>query len=125
MDKIDPIYRGREYIPEAYQKVARDMEKSFIKFMIEQMNKTVPSSEAPGTAMNYYNGLLVEERAKTMARNRGGMQIQDMILDQIYPKERRHKLAYEAYLRAMQNQLPGNHKIKHHESKDSISKGPL
>ena len=92
----------RQYIPKAYKKVARDMEKNFLKFMIEQMNKTVFSSESPSAAMNYYKELLTGERAEMMTRNRGGMKIQDIILDQIYPKERRHKLAYEAYLRAMQ-----------------------
>ncbi len=94
----------REYIPEAYKKVARGMEKQFLEFMIEQMNKTTGSSKTPSTAMNYYQALLTGKRAETMTHNKDGMGIQDIILNQIYPREKRNKLAYEAYLKAVQAQ---------------------
>ena len=101
---IQSMNQGKEYIPEPYKDMARGMEKQFLEFMIEQMNKTTQLTEPSSTAANYYKDLLTGERADKMARNHEGMGIQDIILDQIYPKEKRNRLAYQAYLKAMQSQ---------------------
>ncbi len=107
-ERIRPSHEGREYIPEPYKEMARGMEKKFLELMIDQMSKTTQFSESPSTSMNYYQDLLTGERADKMARGHVGMGIQDMILDQIYPKEKRNHLAYQAYLKAVQNQYPKN-----------------
>ena len=101
---VQPMGQGKEYIPEPYKDMARGMEKQFLEFMIEQMNKTTHFSEPSSTAANYYKDLLTGERADKMARNHEGVGIQDIILDQIYPKEKRNHLAYQAYLKTMQSQ---------------------
>ena len=106
--------QNKKYIPRPYREMARNMEKQFLQLMIKEMNKTINSSEMPSTSTNYYRQLLNTQRADKMSKNRGGMGIQDLILDQIYPRHRRNPLAYEAYLKALEiqkeKQLQGQNK---------------
>ena len=90
----------KDYIPKEFRKVAREMEKQFLEFMIEQMSRTSNSEKPSSTAMSYYKGLLLGKRADIMSRHHGGMGLQELILDQIYPKEKRNKSFYDAYLKA-------------------------
>ena len=83
-----PGVREREHIPDAYKKVARGMEQQFVEFMINEMEKTSGRKEN-SMAGKYYKSLLNTHRAKTMSEVNGGMGLQEMILDQIYPKQMR------------------------------------
>ena len=80
----------REHIPDAYKKVAKGMEQQFVEFMINEMDKTAGKMDH-SMAGKYYRSLLNTERAKIMTEVNGGMGLQDMILDQIYPKNLRQK----------------------------------
>ena len=88
--------REQEHIPEAYKKVAKGMEQQFIEFMISEMEKTSGKKDH-SMAGNYYKSLLNTERAKIMSDVNGGMGLQEMILNQIYPKELRKKLQGGSY----------------------------
>jgi Rod binding domain-containing protein len=90
-----------ENIPEDYKKVAKGLEQQFAQYMIEQMQKTI-GKEDDSTAMNYYKELTQKEQAKMMTESKSGMGIQDLILDEIYPKKFRNPEAVEAYNQAKQ-----------------------
>jgi Rod binding domain-containing protein len=100
-----PIQQKREvdstqYIPEPYKKVAKGMESQFAQFMFEQMQKTVHSEKPESSADKYYKSLLSQHRADKLS-DRGGLGIQKMILNQIYPTRLRNKMTYEAYKNQM------------------------
>jgi len=109
-DLIDKnkIQDDRVYIPSKYKEVAAGMEQQFVEMMLDQMNKTVDESETSedGMGMEYYKSLQKSERAKamTMQNNLG---LQDMILNQIYPKRMRTELALKQYENAA-NQIHHN-----------------
>ena len=96
----------KDFIPEPYKKVAKDYETQFAQFMLEKMNQTATGEKEVSSAENYYRSLQTEERAKILTNNRGGLGIQDLILDQIYPKRLRNEMAYKYYQK--QNGLSQN-----------------
>jgi Rod binding domain-containing protein len=85
-----------KYIPEPYKKVAQGMEGQFAQFMLAQMEKTIHHSKPESSAEKYYKSLLTQKRPDKMSQN-GGLGIQEMILNQIYPKRLRNPLTYNAY----------------------------
>lgn len=87
---------NKKYIPKPYTDAARGMEKQFIKLMIDEMKKTAGPQET-STGMDYYMDLQNEERSKAMV-NRNQVGLQDLILDKIYPENKRNPYAYNAYL---------------------------
>jgi Rod binding domain-containing protein len=87
----------RKYIPKPYQDVAKKMEGQFIQFMVEQMKKTAGQSEPDSAATNYYKGMLTEQQSRSIAGQDGGLGLQELILNQIYPKRLRNQTAYGAY----------------------------
>ncbi|HLE10324.1 MAG: hypothetical protein A2504_04500 [Bdellovibrionales bacterium RIFOXYD12_FULL_39_22] len=95
-----------QYIPDEYKAFARDQEKQFVQMMLEQMNNSVPKNGlglegengGDNSAMNYYNSILTSEHADVMSKKDGGLGVQKMILDQLYPHSRRNPIAYNAYL---------------------------
>lgn len=91
----------KENIPAAYRNIAAGMERQFLEYMLEKMKATI-SEEEPSTAQNYYNGLQTSEQAKALTEKDEGMGIQEMILNQIYPKNRRNTI------NAAQNQYLNN-----------------
>ena len=93
-----------QYIPDEYKKFAHGMEKQFVEFMIDQMKKTVPGQEKDDSATKYYKSLMNSERAEVMSSKNGGMGVKTMILDQIYPKNKRSKFAYNQYLKMKNDQ---------------------
>jgi Rod binding domain-containing protein len=102
---------GRQYIPQQFKEVAASMEQQFAEMMLEQMSRTV-DEEAPaeggGGAMDYYKSLQKSERAKSMA-SQNNLGLQEMILDQIYPKRMRNEMAlkqYEAQANRIHQNLP-------------------
>lgn len=89
-------YNNR-YIPKPYKDVAKGMEAQFAEYMISQMNKAVGKNTPESSASKYYKSLLDLERAKLMTEQGKGLGIQEMILNQIYPKRLRNKQNYAQY----------------------------
>ena len=77
------------------------MEENFIKFMIEKMRKSVPTTEKDSTAQSYYKSLIDQERAKIMASTNGGIGLQKLILEQISPYA---KQAYQKAAKGIPNE---------------------
>ncbi len=103
--KID----DRQYVPKQYQEVAEGMEQQFAEYMLQQMNKTVNEEDAENAAgMDFYKSMQTSERAKAMAQQ-NNLGLQEMILDQIYPKRMRNEMAlkqYEAQANRLHHNLP-------------------
>ncbi len=117
--KPQSIKDDSKYIPEPYKNVARGMEKQFVEFMLEQMQKTAPSSQTD-TASQYYQGLMKSERAENMVRHNGGLGIQEVILDQVYPKKFRNKFAYNQFLEMNRKNQKQTIEIKKNSPKVNI-----
>lgn len=105
-----PKIDDRAYIPKEYKKVAAGMEQQFAEMMLDQMSRTVDESEPEqgGMGMDYYKSLQKTERAKAMT-SQNTLGLQDMILDQIYPKRMRNEMAlkqYEAQANRIHQNLP-------------------
>lgn len=87
---------GKQYIPEPYKEMAKGMERQFAEFMVQEMQKTIGESDV-SSGMDYYKSLLTSEYAEAMAQNKSGLGIQDVILDQVYPQNKRSEIAYNHY----------------------------
>jgi Rod binding domain-containing protein len=99
----------KKFIPKQYQDVAESMEGQFAEFMLSQMNKAIGEGETEDAAgMDYYKSLQTTERAKMMSKQ-NNLGLQNVILDQIYPKRLRNELAlkqYEAQAERIHHNLP-------------------
>lgn len=100
----------REFIPAKYKEVAANMEQQFAEMMIDQMAKTVDENEVDGdgAGMDFYKSLQKGERAKALTEQ-NNLGLQNMILDQIYPKRMRNEMAlkqYEAQSNRIHHNLP-------------------
>ena len=100
----------RKYIPKKYKEVAANMEQQFAEMMIDQMAKTVDENEVDGDSagMDFYKSLQKGERAKALTEQ-NNLGLQNMILDQIYPKRMRNEMAlkqYEAQANRIHHNLP-------------------
>jgi len=102
----NPVIAKKDNIPTAYKNIATGMERQFLEYMLEKMKSTI-SDEEPSTAQNYYDGLQTSEQAKVLAEKNEGMGIQEMILNQIYPKHKRNALSIgqNQYLNQKGNKL--------------------
>lgn len=87
-----------KYIPEEYREFAKGMEDQFVNHMLGEMRKTIDRADEQSQTDEIYQGLLDNERSKIITNHEGGVGIQKMILDQIYPERFRNKQAYEAFL---------------------------
>ena len=110
--KKQKISSGEKFIPEPHKKVAKGMEERFLLHMIKQMKKSVQKSEADSTASDFYNSQLDSERAKILAEKEGGVGIQKLILNQIYPIEKRSKENLERYQNLEKSKLDAISKYK-------------
>ncbi len=112
-----------KYIPKQYQEVAESMEQQFAEFMLKQMNKAINETEGEDSGgMDYYKSLQTTERAKMMAKQ-NNLGLQNVILDQIYPKRLRNEMAlkqYEAQANRIHQNLP-SYKIE--QKSDTINMG--
>lgn len=104
-----PNVDDTQYVPQQYKDVARSMEEQFVTIMLDQMEKTVDSSEGgDGAGMDFYKSLEKSERAKIMT-SQNNLGLQGMVLDQIYPKRLRNEMAlkhYEAQNSQIHQKLP-------------------
>ena len=91
-----------KFIPDPYKKVASSMETQFLNFMISKMKNTINKNNPESSAVEYYNGLINKERSDIMAKNNGGLGIQKLILNQIYPPHLRNKASYEYFMKNLQ-----------------------
>jgi Rod binding domain-containing protein len=86
----------RRYIPKQYQEVAESMESQFAETMVKQMNQAIDEAPGEDSGMDYYKSLQTTERAKMMAKQ-NNLGLQNVILDQIYPKRMRNEMALKQY----------------------------
>ena len=93
-DKLLPA--NKHLIPKQFLEVARGMEKQFADFMVDQMMKT-SGSETENQAESYYRSLMNSERSDALTKNSGGLGVQDLILDEVYPRKFRNEAAFAAY----------------------------
>ncbi len=116
--KID----DRKFIPKEFVKVAQGLEQQFAEMMINEMNKTSGDEGAEdGIGMDYYKSLQNTERAKTLTEQ-NQLGLQDLILDQIYPKRMRNEMALQQYQKSMERKF--NHNLptlNKPEKSDSIT----
>lgn len=119
------IKDDKKFIPKQYQKVAENMEQQFAEYMLSQMNKTVEDSsdnEENSAGMDFYKGLKTTEQAKIMSQ-KNQLGVQEIILDQIYPKRLRNEFAlkqYEAQADRIHHNLP---KLDVQRKNDTIKLG--
>lgn len=109
LDQGKPV-DDRKYIPERFKEVAASMEQQFAEMMIDQMAKTVDENQVDGDSagMDYYKSLQKGERAKALTEQ-NNLGLQNMILDQIYPKRLRNEMGlkqYEAQANRIHHNLP-------------------
>ena len=112
----------RKYIPKQFQDVAESMESQFAETMLKQMNQTVDETPGEDSGMDYYKSLQTTERAKMMSKQ-NNLGLQNVILDQIYPKRLRNEMAlkqYEAQSDMIHHNLP-SYKIS--KKNDTIELG--
>ena len=95
---LGPAVDDRHFIPKQYKEVAASMEQQFAEMMLDQMSRTVDEAESENGAagMDYYKSLQKSERAKTMTMQ-NNLGLQDVILNQIYPKRIRNEMALKQY----------------------------
>lgn len=86
----------RKFIPKQYQEIAESMETQFAEAMVKQMNQTIDEAPGEDSGMDYYKSLQTSERAKMMAKQ-NNLGLQNVILDQIYPKRMRNEMALKQY----------------------------
>lgn len=95
-----------KYIPEEFKKVARGMESQFAELMLKQMESTATLGEEDNsTASGIYKNWLNTERAKIMTDSAKKLGVQDLVLDEIYPKKFRNKHSYNHYQQMQQKKL--------------------
>jgi Rod binding domain-containing protein len=112
----------RKYIPKQFQDVAESMESQFAETMLKQMNQTVDETATEDSGMDFYKSLQTSERAKMMSKQ-NNLGLQNIILDQIYPKRMRNEMAlkqYEAQADLIHHNLPS---YKLHKNHDTIEIG--
>ena len=98
----------RKFIPKQFQEVAESMETQFAETMVKQMNETIDETPGEDSGMDFYKSLQTTERAKMMAKQ-NNLGLQNVILDQIYPKRMRNDIAlkqYEAQANLIHHNLP-------------------
>ena len=82
------------------------MEKQFVQHMISQMDKTVGRSEEGSSAKEYYRSLLHDEFAEQISQS-DALGIQDIVLDEIYPRNLRNETTYKSHMAQKKNNQVG------------------
>lgn len=100
--KQPPGKDSKEFIPKPYREVAQGMEEQFLEFMIQQMKNSIQKTDESSSAMDYYESLLTEQQSQQMAGKDGGIGIQDLILDQVYPEYMRTEANYKHFVNQQQ-----------------------
>lgn len=95
--------QDRRFIPEPYVEVAKSMEQQFAEFMLSEMQKTT-GEEIDGAGADFYKGMMNTQHAEQIVNSDNGLGIQNVILDQIYPKHLRSEMAYNGYKQQVEAQ---------------------
>ena len=90
--------KNKHLVPKDYRDVAQAMEKQFIRHMIDQMDKTVGRAEEESSSQEYYKSLLHDEFANKISQS-DSLGVQDIILDEIYPRRLRNDLTYKNFMK--------------------------
>ncbi len=112
-----------KFIPEPYKKVAEGLEQQFNDYMLKELDSTSAYEQEEGNSspgMNYYKSILNSERASAISKQgKYGIGIQEIILDQIYPKKMRNEIAFNHYQKQQEAfQLQRKVKINNQDSND-------
>lgn len=120
--KARKIEDDRRFVPKEFQNVAKGLEQQFAEMMVNEMTKTVGEDDAEnGVGMDYYKSLQNTERAKTLTEQ-NQLGLQDLILNQIYPKRLRNEVALQQYQKSTERKF--NHNLptlNKPEKNDTIS----
>jgi Rod binding domain-containing protein len=81
--------KNNDDVPKEYQEIAEGMESQFVDFLFTEMQKSIQKESPDSAATNYYNSLINYERAQTAAKQPDGLGLKKVILDQIYPRQRK------------------------------------
>ncbi len=95
-----------KFIPPSVKKIAQDYEAQFAELMLQEMQKTA-GLENMDTSQEFYQSLLQKEQAQKLASSSGGLGIQKMILDQVYPEKFRTESQLEAFEKASRPKKAG------------------
>lgn len=98
-------------VPKEYREVAEGMESEFVNFLISEMRKTVNKEEEDSTAQDFYESMLDNEYSQILSKTRGGVGLQKIILDQIYPQLQNQK-KIEQFKEMQRNNLAGEPQAK-------------
>ncbi len=101
-----------KYVPNDFKKVAGGLEQQFVEYMLKQMNKSIGKTSSEGSAMDYYKDLQNTEQAKTLTQVNNGVGIQELILNQIYPKKFRNAQAMAAFTKDQESRMIKRSDIK-------------
>ncbi len=108
------------YIPKQYVDVAQSMERQFAEYMLKEMHSSIGENpEESSTAGDFYKNLELSERAALLAQ-KNQLGLQDVILDQIYPKKMRNEITYNHYLAKTRPKLPKLPTMKQSENNATI-----
>jgi Rod binding domain-containing protein len=110
-----------QYVPKDFKKVAGGLEQQFVQYMLQQMNKSIGKGSSEGSAMDYYKDLQNTEQAKTLTNHNNGLGIQELILNQIYPKKFRNPQAMAAFTKDQESRLIRKNKIEMEGPKEPIN----
>ena len=97
------------------------MEGQFTEYLINQMEKTIDRDSTDSSA-DYYRSLLNSERAKMMTKTNGGIGLQKVILDQIYPAHLRNKMNFDIQNRMNNPEFQRNAIKMYQETNSGIEK---
>lgn len=106
-----------KYIPKDYRDVASGMEKVFAQMMLEQMQKTAGKTTEESAATKFYKSMQLDQRAEAMTQNDGGLGVQAMILDQIYPEHLRTEENLKMLEAQKRSRMPLKDAVKMYEQK--------
>jgi Rod binding domain-containing protein len=81
--------KSEDDVPKEYQEIAEGMESQFVDFLFTEMQKSIQKENPDSAATNYYNSLINYERAQNAAKQPDGLGLKKIILDQIYPRQRK------------------------------------
>lgn len=85
---------GTRKIAKEIYDVAEGMETQFVNHLINEMSKSVESSEDESTAQSFYQSMLNNERATAISK-KGEIGLKDLIIDQLSPMRKNKSIKTE------------------------------
>ncbi|MGB0452791.1 MAG: hypothetical protein ACPGJV_03680 [Bacteriovoracaceae bacterium] len=88
---------NRHYIPEDYKKAAESQERAFTQYILKEMNKSTVNNREQSPAEQMFKSWQIEEQAKKMSASDSGLNVKNVILEEMYPRYLRNKAQFENY----------------------------